>query len=108
MNALVNLLAQIAISAAAVTIYHLWVTRGGRPAASTPTPAPPPPAPVRIAAPPEQLPPEIIAVISAAIAVALGRPHRVLTVEQPAMFGPEINIWAMEGRVEQFMSHRVR
>jgi hypothetical protein len=67
----------------------------------------PVPPPVKSAPVAESTPPEIIAVIAAAIAVVLGRPHRVLSVQQgPAQ--PLVNAWAMEGRVEQFMSHRVR
>ena len=63
--------------------------------------------PVKSAPVAEATPPEIVAVIAAAIAVVLGRPHRVLSVQQaPAQ--PPVNVWAMEGRVEQFMSHRVR
>jgi hypothetical protein len=52
-------------------------------------------------------PPEILAVIAAAITVALGRPHRVVSIEQSA-YTPEVNVWALEGRMKQFMSHKVR
>ena len=95
-----------------VTLYHLWVSR------KKPSPRHCLLLPVRrrrarcdtAEAPPavEAVPPEILAVIAAAIAVVLGRPHRVVSVQQAAALAPEGNAWAMEGRVEQFLSHRVR
>jgi hypothetical protein len=112
---IVAILVQIAVSLLVVALYHLWVSRKKQP-------VPAPSAPVAsvvvapVAAPPktspgppmEPVPPEIIAVIAAAIAVVIGRPHRVVSVQQDLANTPEISVWALEGRVEQFMSHRVR
>ncbi|MGO8702074.1 MAG: hypothetical protein ACLQVY_30700 [Limisphaerales bacterium] len=131
------IIVQIVISLATVALYHFLVSRKSQPGPAVAPPvilapppvvvAPPPPiaplvtvapvapvVPVVSVVPPvksapvmESTPPEIVAVIAAAIAVVLGRPHRVLSVQQgPAQ--PAVNVWAMEGRVEQFMSHRVR
>jgi hypothetical protein len=132
------ILSQIAISLITVALYHFLVSRKKQPAPGAPpfmvsppvvvAPAPviaatAPVAPAAVVAPviqavavsppakstpaAESTPPEIVAVIAAAIAVVLGRPHRVISVQQgPAQ--PLASAWAMEGRVEQFMSHRVR
>jgi hypothetical protein len=51
---------------------------------------------------------EILAVISAAIAVTLGRSHQIIAVQPAGVRAAEGNVWAIEGRVEQFLSHRVR
>jgi hypothetical protein len=111
-----DLLSQLAVSLVVVTLYHLWASRKKQSAPVPAAPATTPPAALAapIMTPPkalpatEQIPPEIIAVIAAAIAVVLGRPHRLVSVEQAAAQTPEVNVWAMEGRIEQFMSHRVR
>ncbi len=52
-------------------------------------------------------PPEIIAAIAAAITVVLG-PHRVVAIQQITAPVPEVNVWALEGRMKHFMSHKVR
>ena len=109
------LLIQVAISLLVVTLYHLWVSRKkpAAPVSQQPVPWSPVVA-APVAAPPgtspaaEAAPPEILAVIAAAIAVILARPHRVVSVQQAVALAPEGNAWAMEGRVEQFLSHRVR
>ncbi len=102
------LLLQVAISLVVVTLYHLWVSRKKPAAPLSPVVlapvAPPPKTPPAV----EAAPPEILAVIAAAIAVILGRPHQVVSVQQAVALAPEGNAWAMEGRVEQFLSHRVR
>src|SRR5580658_7838537 len=114
MNA-VAILIQVAISLFVVALYHLWVSRKKQPAPAPSASV----APVVVAlgaAPPktssgpaiEPVPPEIIAVVAAAIAVVINRPHRVLSVQRDFGHTPEVNVWALEGRVEQFMSHRVR
>ncbi len=99
---------QVGISAGVVALYHFWVSRKKQPAAAPPVVAalvvPPPTVSPAL----ESTPPEILAVIAAAIAVVLGRPHRVVSVQQGLARTPEVNVWAMEGRVEQFMSHKVR
>lgn len=51
---------------------------------------------------------ETVAVIAAAIAVMLGRPYRLLSVNPVATPAPHLNVWAMEGRTQIFMSHKVR
>ncbi|HWD17672.1 MAG TPA: hypothetical protein VHB20_00205, partial [Verrucomicrobiae bacterium] len=68
----------------------------------------PAPAPAPVVAAMEQIPAEVVAVIAAAVAVILGRPHRVVSVEPALVQTPEVNVWALEGRMEHFMSHKVR
>ena len=51
---------------------------------------------------------EIVAVIAAAIAVLLGRPYRLVSVNPLAVPTPHLNVWALEGRTQIFMSHKVR
>lgn len=114
------LISQIVIAVAVVAIYHVWV--GLKKSAAPPQPlVVPPVAPVasviapsappkpQAVAPVEAPPsPEILAVIAAAIAAVLDRPHRVVAIQQAAPLAPEGNAWAMEGRVEHFLSHRIR
>jgi hypothetical protein len=122
------ILSQLVIAILVVAAYHVWASSGKQadvaprkpespfvPPATAQVAAPPPaPVPVPIPAP-APLPavvaaetsPEILAVIAAAIAVVVGKPHRVLAIDK-MVAGPEINVWALEGRVEQFMSHKIR
>ncbi len=52
---------------------------------------------------------ETAAVIAAAIAVVLDRPYRLVSVQQVSVpVVPHLNVWAVEGRTQIFMSHRVR
>jgi hypothetical protein len=52
---------------------------------------------------------DITAVIAAAVAVVLDRPHRVVSVEPvPVPSVPHFNVWAFEGRTQIFQSHKVR
>jgi len=126
------LLTQVAISLLVVTVYHLWVSRKRRPATAPSVVAPllatpraavahvvklepaAPAAAASIATAPKAAPvvepvgPETIAIIAAAIAVVLGRSHRVVSVQPAAAQTPAVNVWALEGRVEQFMSHKIR
>lgn len=51
---------------------------------------------------------EIMAVIAAAVAVVVGRPHRVLDVRKAAPAVTWINAWAIEGRFQHYSSHKVR
>jgi hypothetical protein len=51
---------------------------------------------------------ETVAAIAAAIAVLLGRPYRLIEVHPLAVPAPHLNVWALEGRTQIFMSHRVR
>ena len=51
---------------------------------------------------------EIVAVIAAAIAAVIDKPHRVLSVRHVIMPANPINVWALEGRVEHSTSHRLR
>ncbi len=51
---------------------------------------------------------ETVAVIAAAIAVLLGRPYRLVAVNPLAVPAPHLNVWALEGRTQIFMSHKVR
>ncbi len=52
--------------------------------------------------------PGTVAVIAAAIAVLLGRPFRLVSVNPLAVPAPHLNVWAVEGRTQIFMSHKVR
>ncbi|MCL4785950.1 MAG: hypothetical protein KJ070_04035 [Verrucomicrobia bacterium] len=53
--------------------------------------------------------PEIAAVIAAAVAVVLDRPYRLVSVQQVTVpVVPHLNVWAVEGRTQIFMSHKVR
>jgi hypothetical protein len=55
------------------------------------------------------VPPRIAAVIAAAVSVALDQPYRLVAVQQvTAPVVPHLNVWAVEGRTQIFMSHRVR
>ncbi len=51
---------------------------------------------------------EIVAVIAAALAAVLDKPHRVVSVQPVAMPPPSLNVWAFEGRIELTTSHRLR
>jgi hypothetical protein len=123
-----TLLIQVVIALVVVTLYHLWVSSKKPVLPPAPKPLPvapviaapvvappklqpaPAPAPMPTPAAPlvESMTPEILAVISAAISVVLGRSHQIVAVQSAGVRGPEGNAWAMEGRVEQFLSHRVR
>jgi hypothetical protein len=128
-----TIISQLIIAVVVVGIYHFWVTARKQPMATV---EPAPRAESLVRAQPVALPvlpnaqpapvtppvvrpavsiqpiaatvePEIIAVIAAAVAVVLGRPYRVVSV-QASPLAPQGNVWALEGRIEQFMSHRVR
>jgi len=52
--------------------------------------------------------PEIIAVIAAAIAVVIDKPHQVVSIQRVALPPPHLSVWAFEGRVDLSRSHRLR
>jgi len=53
--------------------------------------------------------PQIAAVIAAAVSVALDRPYRLVSVQQVTVpVAPHLNVWAVEGRTQIFLSHKVR
>ena len=53
--------------------------------------------------------PRIAAVIAAAVSVVIDRPHRLVSVQQVTVpVVPHLNVWAVEGRTQIFMSHKVR
>jgi len=55
------------------------------------------------------VPPHIAAVIAAAVSVVLDRPYLLVSVQQvTAPIVPNLNAWAVEGRTQIFMSHKVR
>ena len=55
------------------------------------------------------VPAEIVAVIAAAVSVVIEQPHRLVSVQQVLLpVVPHLNVWAMEGRTQIFMSHKVR
>jgi hypothetical protein len=51
---------------------------------------------------------EIVAVIAAAVAAMLDRPHRLVSVVPVEVSVPHLNVWAFEGRSQLFVSHKVR
>ncbi len=51
---------------------------------------------------------EMMAIIAAAVAVVLGRPHRVLDVQKAVPLVTWVNAWAIEGRFQHYSSHKVR
>jgi hypothetical protein len=102
------ILIQVALTLSIVALYHLWASRNKHPASPPPLVVAPTPAPLEIPPAAERMPPEMLAVIAAAIAVVIGRPHRVISVQQALAYTPEVNVWALEGRMEHFMSHKVR
>ncbi len=51
---------------------------------------------------------QIVAVIAAAIATVIDKPHRVVSVKRVAVPTPHLNVWAFEGRVQLSMSHKLR
>ena len=54
------------------------------------------------------LEPELVAVISAAVAAVLDRPYRLVSVQPVAAAVPHLNVWALEGRTQIFQSHKIR
>jgi hypothetical protein len=54
------------------------------------------------------LEPELVAVISAAVAAVLDRPYRLVSVQPLAAAVPHLNVWALEGRTQIFQSHKIR
>ena len=51
---------------------------------------------------------EIVAVIAAALAIVLEKPHKVVSVQPVVAPVAHLNVWAFEGRIELTMSHRIR
>jgi hypothetical protein len=51
---------------------------------------------------------EIVAVVAAAVAAMLDRPHRLISVVPVDISVPHLNVWAFEGRSQLFVSHKVR
>jgi hypothetical protein len=59
-------------------------------------------------APAELIEAEMVAVIAAAVAAMLDRPHRLISVVPVDISVPHLNVWAFEGRSQLFVSHKVR
>lgn len=121
---LLSLLSQTVIALIVVAVYHVWINqRRGRTdrSATSVVPHPPaivpanlvtlprqtPPSPVPVSKPVDSLEGEIAAVIAAAVSVVLDGPLRILSV-QPVTATPYLNVWAFEGRLEIFTSHKFR
>jgi hypothetical protein len=51
---------------------------------------------------------ETVAAIAAAISTVLASPYRLLNVQKVPVPTVPINTWAVEGRTQIFMSHKVR
>lgn len=51
---------------------------------------------------------EEVAIISAAVAVALGRPFRLVDLQKSKPAVTWVNAWAIEGRFQHYSSHKVR
>lgn len=65
-----------------------------------------PPGAQKIATP---IAPQLAAVIAAAVSVVMDGPYRLLSVQPvTAPVVPHLNVWALEGRTQIFMSHKVR
>ena len=120
---LITLASQTAIALIVVAIYHVWSSsrrRSSQNAAEiphaglggTPTTRILPqqqPIPTPIANPIDTLEGEIAAVIAAAVATVLDGPLKILHVQQVTAPVPAyLNVWAHEGRLQIFMSHKVR
>jgi hypothetical protein len=60
------------------------------------------------AAPAESVAAEMVAMVAAAVAAMLDRPHRVISVVPIEVSVPHLNVWALEGRSQLFVSHKVR
>jgi hypothetical protein len=53
--------------------------------------------------------PLVVGIIAAAISAHFDGPYRLVSVQQvSAPVVPHLNVWAVEGRTQIFMSHRVR
>jgi hypothetical protein len=120
---LLTLASQTVIALIVVAIYHVWSsTRRGSSQIGPETPhvglggtpttrvlPQPQPLPAPTAKPVETLEGEIAAVIAAAVATVLDGPLRILTVQQVTAPVPAyLNVWAYEGRLQIFTSHKVR
>jgi hypothetical protein len=121
---LISLFSQTVIALIVVAVYHVWVSQRREQTDQSITPVvrqPPAIVPASVVMAPQQTPPspppvsksvdslegEIAAVIAAAVSVVLDGPLRILSV-QPVTATPYLNVWAFEGRLEIFTSHRVR
>jgi hypothetical protein len=51
---------------------------------------------------------ELLAVISAAVAMVLHRPYRIVDVHRAPPVVTWVNAWAIEGRFAHYSSHRIR
>jgi hypothetical protein len=51
---------------------------------------------------------ETLAIIAAAIATVLDRPHKLVSVQPATIPVPYLNVWAFEGRTQIFHSHKIR
>src|SRR5580704_14729257 len=51
---------------------------------------------------------EIVAVIAAAVAVLFDQPCKLVSVQSAVTTSANLNVWAMEGRSQIFLSHKVR
>ncbi len=56
----------------------------------------------------ELVAPEMVAIVAAAISVMLDRPHRLISVVPVEISLPHSNVWAIEGRSQLLISHKVR
>jgi len=120
-----DLILQVVIALLAVGLYHVWVSgrKAGEPPAIAPREQPPaivhsnvpvPSTTASVAVQPavartaDTAPAEIAAVIAAAVAMVLGRPHRVVSVQNIGVAEARFNVWAHEGRQRIFDSHKFR
>jgi hypothetical protein len=118
-----ELLSQAVITLIVVLAYDLLRRRRSEKHAkverNTPTPVARAPEPALAAAPALSKPPvltkaaevldaEIAAVIAAAVAAVLDDRHRILSVQSVSAPISHLNVWAFEGRLEIFSSHKMR
>lgn len=83
---------------ACVLIGIAFRPRSEKPAASVPAPA-------QATAPATAGDDTVPVVIAAAVAAALDRPHRILTISAPIN---DTHAWSQVGRIDHYQSHRMR
>jgi len=67
------------------------------------------PAPLGVQRASTNVDPLVVGIIAAAISAHFDRPYRLVSVQQVSVpVVPHLNVWAVEGRTQIFMSHRVR
>lgn len=87
---------------------HCSNNKGSKNCCSTDQTAAPTPAQQTAAVTSEGLDAEIAAVIAAAVAIAIGKPHRIASIIQFSPDAIRLQTWSMEGRRQIQVTRRVR